>query len=95
MSDLRELVLAQNKQLELMSKQIHQLTLLVMKDKVDTTWIDEETAAKMLGYQDPRSLRKLIKKGVVDVEYRNTNGRNYQYSRKGILKYKEKTAVLN
>jgi hypothetical protein len=99
MSELIQIVEQQGRRIDQLIDMVGQLTTLVMKDKVDNTWVSEEVAAEMLGYKDPRTLRKLVK-GVIktkdfnigDITFRNTNGRNWQYSRKSILKYKEKTS---
>ena len=99
MSELVQMVENQGKMINQLVGMVDKLMIMVMKDKVDTTWLSEEVAAEMLGYKDPRTLRKLVK-GVIktkdfnigDITFRNTNGRNWQYSRKSILKYKEKTS---
>lgn len=90
MSELLTMVAEQGREIKELKDMIHQLTLLVMKDKVDTTWLDEKEAADALGY-DPRTLREKVKAGEIPVESRNYKGRNWQYSRKGILKFKEQT----
>lgn len=73
-------------------KQIHELQVMVMKNKVDDTWISEEIAAEMIGY-DGRTFRRWVKAGKLPIDFRNTNGRRYQYNRKSILRYKENTSV--
>lgn len=73
---------------------VHQLQLLVMKDKVDTTWLDEKDAASALNLE-PRTLRRYVKDSsnrLSIIKYRNTNGRKWQYSRKDIQRYKELTS---
>ncbi len=82
----------QQAEIRTLKEMVQQLTLLVMKDKVDTTWLDEDTAAEMLGYA-PRTLRLQVKKGAIPVDYRNTKGRNWQYSRKQLLNYKRDTST--
>jgi hypothetical protein len=91
MSELAILVERQTVMIERLSNKVDQLTLLVMKDKVDTTWVNEDTAAEMLGLQ-PRTIRLNVKSGSLPVKFRHTNGRNWQYSRKDIMKYKDKTS---
>lgn len=76
-------------------QKLHEISILVMKDKVDTTWVDEDIAAKSFGLS-PRVFREKVKaaKGQwFHITLRHTNGRNYQYSRKGILKYKQLTST--
>lgn len=96
MSELAELVLEQNKKIDSLLHQVHHLTVLVMKDKVDTTWVAEDTAAQMLGLA-PRTFRRYVKtrqQQFAGIKYRNTNGRNWQYSRKDILNFKNLTSTL-
>lgn len=74
--------------------EVKNLQLLVMKDKVDTTWLDEPDAAKALGIKS-RTLRRYVKDPAHKlsmVKYRHTNGKHFQYSRKDILRYKELTS---
>lgn len=78
-------------EIKALRKELHQLTLLVMKDKVDTTWLSEEDAAQSLGFT-PNVLRRKVKAGELDITSRNTNGRKWQYSRKSILSYKQNTS---
>lgn len=77
---------------EYFDKRFQQLEILIMKDKVDTTWIPEDVAAKSLGLA-ARTLRRQVKKGLLKVEYRTTNGRNYQYSRKQLQNFRRETAI--
>jgi hypothetical protein len=108
MSELVALVEQQTKQLAELKGMVHNLTILVMKDKVDLTWLSEADAAEMLGIKHARGLRKrvvLTKKMMESgekiqypfnlIEYRNTNGRLFQYSRKSILKFKHVTSNQN
>lgn len=94
MSELLTLVENQRKQIEQLQKSVDNLCILIMKDKVDTTWVPESVAAEMIGYNDPRTLRKLVKSGALDIDFRNTNGRKWQYSRKSIMALKEKTSTI-
>jgi len=74
---------------------LHQLTVLVMKDKIDTTWVAETEAAAMVGLH-PRVFREKVKAAKAPwfhITLRHTNGRNYQYSRKGIIKFKQLTST--
>ena len=82
-------------------KEIATLMAIVKKDKVFDAWIDECTAAEMLGMQ-PRTLRRKCtgykKKGVeiapeLPINYRNTNGRSWQYSRKDIKAFMQNTST--
>lgn len=82
-----------------LTRKVDQLTLLVMKDKQDTTWLTEEQAAEMLGYKNPRSLRKKVKAsaGVAPfslIVFCHTNGRNWQYTRKSIVRFREATSTM-
>lgn len=79
-----------------LTKKVDELTLLVMKEKNDTTWISEKDAADMLGYGCPRTLRKKVKAAVYPfntIVYRSSEGRKFQYNRKSLQKFKEQTAV--
>ena len=68
--------------------------MMLMKNQVDTTWLKEDMAAEMLGLK-PRQLRNKVKEAeglFGQIDYRNTNGRNWQYRRTDLLKYKELTS---
>lgn len=91
MSELYELVVQQSQKIIQLEKTVDNLCKLILKEKVDTTWINEDVAAEMLGLQ-PRTLRMYVKSGKIDIDFRNTNGRNWQYSRKGLLDYKKRTS---
>lgn len=78
---------------------IHENSVLMMKDKVNTTWVDEEVAAAMIGYH-PETLRRKVKEGARKYEepwclitFRNTRGRNWQYSRKSLVRFQERTSI--
>lgn len=75
-----------------MRKQIEQLTQIISKDKIYDTWIDEGTAAKMIG-RSARTLRRMVKAGDLPIDYRNTNGRAYQYNRRDLKKYLDNTST--
>lgn len=94
MSELMMEVQALRKENAEIKTMLHDLTVLVMKDKIDTTWVDEEEAAKSVGLT-PEWFRRKVKKGEYpfsEISYRNSNGRNWQYSRKGLIKYKSLTS---
>ncbi len=98
MSELVQLVQQQNIMIQTLTRKVDELTILVMKNKVDDTWVSEDVAAEMLGYKSPRSLRNNVveaKHPFSLIEFRHTNGRNYQYNRKSILKFKEKTSTMS
>lgn len=104
MSELAVMIQEQGKEIKSLKSMIHDLTLLVMKDKVDLTWMPESQAANMLGLSRRAFRRKVVLTSTMMernlkipypyniVEYRHTNGRNYQYSRKSILKFKQLTS---
>lgn len=94
MSELITLVQEQNVRIRNLERVIDNLAKLMLKNKVDDTWVDETTAAGMLGYKDGRTLRKAVKAGSINVDFRNTNGKNWQYSRKGLLNYKTQTSTI-
>lgn len=82
-------------EIQALRHEVRQLTMLVMKDKIDTTWVNEKDAADMLDIK-PQTLRKMVKRGeypATEINYRNTHGRNWQYSRKGLIKYKNLTST--
>jgi len=94
MAELTTLVEEQSKKIDQLIKGLSDLTILVMKDKVDTTWVTEEVAAEMIGIQ-PAWLRRKVRKNEKpwnEIGYRHTNGRNFQYSRKGIINFKRLTS---
>lgn len=75
-------------------REVKQLQILIMKDKIDTTWVHESDAAEMLGLTG-RTLRRHVQSGeypFCEISFRNTNGRNWQYSRKSLMKFKTLTA---
>lgn len=97
MSELVQQVQLQNIMIEKLTKKIDDLTVLVMKNKVDDTWLNEEVAAEMLNYS-PRVLRRKAlsaKYPFTLIECRNTNGRKYQYNRKSLIKFKEQTSTMS
>lgn len=93
MSELIQMVQELKADNAVLKQMVKDLTILVMKDKVDTTWVKEDLAAEMLGYK-PRTLRKAVKDGSINIAVTNTNGRNWQYNRKGILQYKQSRSSL-
>lgn len=93
MSELLQIVMKQERQLEDLKKTIDNLCKLIMRDKIDQTWVDEQTAAQMLGYSSPRTLRNLVKQNQLPIDFRNTRGRSWQYSRKSIAEYKYQTGT--
>ena len=56
-------------------------------------WIDEATAAKKLNYQ-PRTLRRLVKSGTLDISFTSLRGRNYFYDEVSIEKALTKNARI-
>jgi len=79
----------------LLRQEVKQLTLLILKNKVDDTWIPESMAAEMLGLK-PRTLREAVKnkKGLFsEIDFRHTNGQRWQYHRKSLLKFKDLTST--
>jgi hypothetical protein len=74
---------------------VRQMSILLMRDKIDTTWIPETDAAAMLQMQ-PDTLRRYVKAGKPNfqmINFRHTNGRKWQYNRKDILKFKNYTST--
>ncbi len=95
MSELMTEIEAIRKENADLKKSLHQLTIIAMKDKLNAVWLSEDIAASMLNLQ-PRTLRKAVKKGeghFREINVRNTNGRNYQYSRKSLEKYQSLTST--
>lgn len=95
MSELREIIEKQSAEISALRQDVHRLSILMMKDKVDTTWINEDTAAAMVN-MTPAWFRRKVKQGYENfslISYRHTNGRNFQYSRKSILQFKENTKL--
>lgn len=99
MSELITMIAEQSKMIATLQKQIHDLTVLIMKDKVNSTWLDEETAASMVGY-NPETFRRKVKEAHKNnkwpwnlINYRNTNGRNWFYSRKSLIEFQCKTSI--
>ncbi len=75
-----------------LTSEIEQLKALVLSDKTNAQWISEKEAALLLGLKGTRTLRKMAKGGLVD--YTQTNGRTYQYSRKSINKFLESNSTI-
>ncbi len=99
MSELITMVAEQSKMIATLQKQIQDLTVLIMKDKVNDTWLVEETAASMLGY-NPETFRRKVKEAHKKnkepwniITYRNTNGRNWYYNRKSLIEFQRKTSI--
>lgn len=81
--------------LQRIEESVEKLLLINLKDKVDQAWLDEDTASGMFGIGSRHFRRKVVSREFPfdEVQYRNTNGRNYQYNRKDLLKAKEKSSV--
>jgi hypothetical protein len=97
MSELVQLVKQQGEEIKYLTNLVKQLYSLVSKDKIDTTWVSEADAAAMFGYESTDWFRRKVKAAQADVtdqlhgiEYRNTNGRNYQYNRRDLIKCKNR-----
>lgn len=71
------------------------LTMMIMKDKIDTTWVAESDASQMFGLTPKWFRRKVLSRHFPfeEVGFRTTGGRNYQYNRKALLRAKEKSSV--
>ena len=95
MGELLLEVLALRKENAEIKQMVSQLFIMIKKTRIDDTWLSEEEAAESLGLS-PIMLRRKVKKPVGQwhhVTYRNNKGRQWQYSRKGILKYKQLTST--
>jgi hypothetical protein len=57
-----------------------------------TGWASERLASTAVGMQ-ARTLRRNCIDGKINISFRNTNGRNYQYRWKEILKYQNETST--
>ena len=68
------------------------LQATVKKDKLFDVWVDEKTAAAALGYC-VRRFRSKVKSGLINIDFRCTNGRKYQYSRKGLIRFQNETST--
>lgn len=55
--------------------------------KKQVTWIDEQTAATLLGYA-PRVLRRKVIAGLLEGVRYFKGGKSYQYSKESIEEYK-------
>ena len=99
MSELITKIEGMDKKLDKLISAVHDLSILTMKSKVNDTWLEENTAAKMVGYQ-PENFRRKVKYGHKHnilpwslIIYRHTNGRNFQYSKKAIENFLSKTSI--
>lgn len=55
-------------------------------------WLDEETAAKRLGYK-PRYLRAICKSGKLKIAFSTITGRKFHYSETDIIRLQEKNST--
>lgn len=62
-----------------------------MRKKI--TFINEPDAAKMLN-MNPRVLRRKCLKNLLPINYRNENGRKYQYVKEDIEEHQLKTSTI-
>jgi hypothetical protein len=95
MAGLTEMVESQGRMLMQLTQEVKYLQTLVMRDKIDTTWVPERDAAAMLDMQ-PDTLRRYVKAGKPffnQINFRHTNGRKWQYSRKDLIKFKNLTST--
>jgi predicted site-specific integrase-resolvase len=56
-------------------------------------WLPEKEAAEKLNYQ-PRTLRRLVKSGTLNISFTSLRGRNYFYDEVSIEKVLSKTARI-
>ncbi len=99
MSELMTMVEQQGKKLDSIEKMVHQLSILVMKNKVNDTWVNEDIAAEMVGY-NPETFRRKVKDAHKKhrepwnlINFRNSNGRNWQYSRRSLENFQKRTSI--
>jgi predicted site-specific integrase-resolvase len=56
-------------------------------------WIPEKEAAEKLN-RKPRTLRKLVKAGTLNISFTHVNGRSYCYDESGITKVLNNNATI-
>lgn len=72
-------------------REVAYLTDMMVQTKKNETWLEEKTAAILLGIA-PRTLRRKVKADVLQITARkNESGRGWQYSRKAVMNYQEQT----
>ena len=76
-----------------LKKMMDVLTNVVKRDKIHDTWLSEVDAASMLGLA-PRTLRRYCRDASLPINFRNTNGRNWQFSRKDITTYMNNSSTM-
>lgn len=80
------------REVQAMRKEIADLRTVIARDKILDVWIPEKIAAPMIGLAE-RTLRKYVKKGLIDISYTAPKGRNYQYSRRDIKNYLQQNST--
>ncbi|MBS1629390.1 MAG: helix-turn-helix domain-containing protein [Bacteroidetes bacterium] len=80
-------------EVQTLKQMVTTLTTVVKRDKIFDAWLNEEDAASMLGLA-PRTLRRYCRDGALPINFRNTNGRNWQFSRKDILTYMNNSSTI-
>ena len=80
-------------EMQVLKQMLATLTNVVRRDKIYDAWVTEQDAASMLGLA-PRTLRRRCRDALLPINFRNTNGRNWQFSRKDITKYMNKSSTI-
>lgn len=74
---------------ERLKKIERKLDLILREEKKkhpEEEWIHEKEAAALFNWE-PRTLRKRAKAGMVPVQYKSVQGRNYRYNRSQLLRF--------
>lgn len=73
---------------------IQSLQAIAIKDKAKDNWLNENHAAALLNVK-PRTLRDKVKADDGwDINYRNENGKKWEYYVPDIMKHKQETSTL-
>lgn len=80
-------------EVQMLKQMVITLTSVVKRDKIFDAWISEKDAASMLGLA-PRTLRRHCRDASLPIHFRNTNGRNWQFSRKDIATYMNSSSTM-
>jgi hypothetical protein len=80
-------------EVQALKQMVGTLTSVVKRDKIFDAWLNEDDAASMLGLA-PRTLRRYCRDGMLPINFRNTNGHNWQFSRKDMTAYMNNSSTM-
>lgn len=72
--------------------EVRSLRNFIGKDKIYDAWVCEEDAAAIV-HLNARTFRRKVIAGKIPINFRHTNKRNYQYSRRDLVNWMKQTST--